>query len=166
MIELLPSDNVDFVINEARRINNFGEGHFDGAGFTDITPVGKKPFKTIEKLIDISEAVKVMVEAGLERIQRIHMQGVGLLVEEKAPLGFGTHNFAVLFETEEKLVRDIWLAGHVRNKEEQEKLTAALLLFGKEYNFILVNWDKCEYYDLRAQNKIEEFIESISSQFG
>ena len=51
MIELLPYDNLQFIKSETNRINGFAQEHFDGTGFTDITPVAEKPVKTIDKLI-------------------------------------------------------------------------------------------------------------------
>ncbi len=88
MVELLSSDNLDFLINETRRIHHFAEEHFDGTGFTDIMQIGDKPIKTIEKLIDISEIETLMIRAGLEKVQKFHMQGMRLLKADKAPFWF------------------------------------------------------------------------------
>ena len=68
----------------------------------------------------------------------------------------------MIFEKEGNLVTHIWLTGQVTNKEEQDKLTTALQLLGKEYNFIAVNWNKCNYYDLVELKSIEKFIETIA----
>jgi len=55
MLELLPFENLEFVKAETNRINNFAQDHFDNSGFTDITPIGDKPTKTIDRLIKIPE---------------------------------------------------------------------------------------------------------------
>jgi hypothetical protein len=60
MIELLPHENLDFIKAETNRIGDFAKEHFDGTGFTDITPIADKPIKTIEKLIDIAEVKSIM----------------------------------------------------------------------------------------------------------
>ena len=60
MLELLSHDNFEFVKAETKRINDFGQEHFDGSGFTNIIPISEKPIKTIEKLIDIHEIENIM----------------------------------------------------------------------------------------------------------
>ena len=160
MIELLPNDNLEFIKNETRRINNFGQEHFDGSGFSEIMPVKEKPVKTVEKLIDISEIEKLVTEAGLEKIYKFHMQGVGLLEGDKAPIGFGTNKFAIMCEKEGGLLKDIWLTGHTDNEEDKHKLINALALIGKTFNFIGVNWFKCEHYNLIEISSIKEFVKN------
>jgi hypothetical protein len=53
MIELLPKENLEFIVNETKRIEAFGKEHSVGIGFTDITIIGEKPVKTIDKRIPI-----------------------------------------------------------------------------------------------------------------
>ncbi len=164
MIELIPKENIDFVKNETKRINNFGEEHFDGTDFNNITQIGKKPIATIEKLIDIAELEEIMRQCGLDRVRKYYMQDIGLLEGDKAPLGFGTNSFAVIFENEGRLVKEIWITGQISNGKDHHKVANALLLLGKEYDLIAVNWFKCEYYDLIERISVEEFVESISDQ--
>jgi len=160
MIELIPIENLEFVKAETTRINNFGQNHFDGSGFTNITPIGEKPIKTIEKLIDLSEIQNIILKSGLEKISQFHMQGVGLLVGNKAPLGFGTNKFAIMCDKQSSFLKNIWLTGTATNEEDRQKLIKALTLIGKTFNFIGVNWYKCEYYNLVEGTSIKEFINS------
>ena len=158
MLELLPAENLEFVKRETRRIEGFGKEHFDGSGFTDITVVGEKPFKTIERLIDISEIEKIMSEAGLVKINQFVVQYEGFVEGDRAPLGFGTNTFAIICRKEKELIKDIWIAGHTKTEEDRGKLIAALLLLGQTLNFIAVNWFKSEYYNLVERQSVEEFI--------
>jgi hypothetical protein len=160
MIELLPFENLEFVKKETQRINNFGQEHFDGQSFTEITPIGEKPFNTIEKLIDISEIEDIIAKSGLEKISQFHMQDVGLLTGDKAPLGFGGKHFAIICDKQSRLLKHIWLTGHTKNDEERQKLITALKLIGSNYNFIGVDWFKCEYYNLVEDVSVKEFVET------
>ncbi len=157
MLELLPHENLDFVKAETNRINGFAQEHFDGTGFTDITPISDKPIKTIEKLIDISEIENLLTQVGLEKIRQFHMQGVGLLQGDKAPLGFGTKKFAVMCDKQNDILENIWVTGHVDN-EEKQKLIRSLLLLGQGFGFIAVNWYRGEYYNLVERSSVEDFV--------
>ena len=161
MLELLPRENIDFVQAETKRINEFGQEHFDGHGFTDITRIAEKPFKTAEKLINISEVAHLMAEVGLRKIDQFHMLGVGLLKGERAPLGFGTNKFAILCATRNDLLTDISLRGCPEDDDEKQKLIDILLLLGQTFSFFAVNWHSCEHYNLIERSSVEKFIASI-----
>ena len=79
MIELLPKENLEFIKNETKRIDEFGKEHFDGAGFTDITVIGEKPTKTIDRQILISHVNQLFNKTDLQRIEKVVMQGGGIL---------------------------------------------------------------------------------------
>jgi hypothetical protein len=160
MIELLPFENLQFVKAETNRISQFAQEHFDGVGFTDITPIAAKPFKTIDKLIDIAEVENIMTTAGLKKITRFHMQGVGLIEGDKAPLGFGMNKFVVICSREKNLLKHIWISGQTNSEEERNKLSHGLLSFGQSFNFIGVNWFKCEYYNLVEKESVDEFVKN------
>ena len=160
MLELLPHENLAFVKAETERINNFGREHFDGSGFTDITPIAEKPVPTIEKLIDIAEIERMLPDTGLEKIKQFHMQGLGLLEGDKAPLGFGTNKFAIMCERQNDLLKDIWITGHADTEGDQQKLVAALLSIGHHFNFIAVNWYQGQYYNLAEKEMVEEFVKN------
>jgi hypothetical protein len=160
MLELLPHDNLEFVKAETERINNFGQEHFDGNGFTEITPVSEKPIKTIEKLIDIAEIETIITKSGLEKIGRFHMQGAGLLEGDKAPLGFGANKFAIMCDRQDHLLKHIWVTGRTETEEEKRKLADALLSIGLTFNFIAVNWYQCEYYNLVEKSSVLKFIKN------
>jgi hypothetical protein len=160
MLELLSHDNLEFVKAETKRINDFGKEHFDGVGFTDITPISDKPIKTIEKLIDITEIEGAMSKIGLGKITHFHMQGVGFLQGSKAPLGFGTNKFAIMCDRQNNFLKNIWITGRTETHEERTKLIDALLSLGQDHNFIAVNWYKGEYYNLVERQSVEDFVQN------
>ena len=161
MIELLPNENLDFLLKETKRISEFGQEHLDGSGFSDITTIDEKPFKTIEKLIHISEIETVIAKTGLPRISIFHMQGVGILEGASAPIGFGSSKFAIMCNMQNNVLKDIWITGRTSNEIDKLKLINALQLLGQTYNFIGVNWFQCEYYNLLDKYSIDEFVTNL-----
>jgi len=160
MLELLPHDNLEFIKAETKRISDFGQEHFDGSGYTEITPVSEKPVKTIEKLIDIGEIENIITKTGLEKITHVHMQGVGLLEGNKAPLGFGTNRFAIICDRQNNLLKHIWVTGHTDTDDDKQKLAETLLVLGQTFNFFAVNWFRCEYYNLIEESSVMEFVKN------
>lgn len=160
MLELLSHDNLAFARDEAKRINDFGREHFDGAGFTNITPINEKPIKTIDKLIEIAKVESIMAKAGLERVSQFHMQGIGLLQGNKAPLGFGTNTFAIMCDNQNNHLKHIWVTGRTTTEEERQTLITALLSFGKSFNFIAIDWYQGESYSLTERPGVEAFVKN------
>jgi hypothetical protein len=160
MIELLPKENLDFIKNETKRIDEFGKEHFDGVGFADITIIGEKPVKTIDKQILINQIDLIFRSTGLQKIEKVVMQDVGLLAGGKVPLGYGSNKFAVILEGKMDFLENIWLTGRTETEAERRNLKQGLKEFGKQFGFIGVNWYKSEYYDLNDEKQIEEFIKN------
>ena len=160
MIELLPKENLEFIKNETKRIDEFGQEHFDGKGFTDITVIGEKPIKTKDRQIPISQVQQIFSKTDLQRIKKVVMQGVGLLEGDKAPLGYGSYKFAVILEEKTGVLENIWITGRTETEQERQNLKQGLKEFGKQFEFIGVDWFKSEYYDLNDEKQIEEYIKN------
>ena len=160
MIELLPKDNLEFINKESHRINEFGKEHFDGYGFTDITEIGEIPIKTIDKKIDFKSVAEIFEKNGMQRIKEVVYQNVGHLTGEKVPFGFGSNKFAILLEEDHGKLKNIWTTGRIENEELASKFKKGLSEFVKTYDFLAINWYKCESFDLHSENGIEEFIKN------
>ncbi len=159
MIELIPSENLEFVKKETKRIEAFGEEHFDGTGFTDITPIGEQSFKTLDKMIQANEVRNVFSDVGLDTVTKVHQQGVGKMTSYNPPYGFGTTSFAVLIDQDDKTgyLEHISLTGKV-NPSKLDKLTTGLMNFASKYDFIGVNWYRTFYSQLTNEKEAKEFI--------
>jgi hypothetical protein len=158
MIELVPKENFEFIINETKRIKEFGKEHSVGIGFTDITIIGDKPVKTIDKRIPVKKVGDIFIDSGLRRIQKVFMQDVGLLEDDKAPVGFGTDSFAVILESKTDILEDIWITGKTENENDRLNLKNGLLKFGRQFDFMGVDWFKSKFYDLSDEKQVEEYI--------
>ena len=160
MIELLPKDNLEFILKESKRIDEFGKAHFDGNGFTAITEIGEAPIKTINKQIDFNSAAKIFEENGMAKIEKVVYQNAGLLTDEEVPFGFGSNKFALLLDNENDILKYIWTTGRIEDDELKKQFANGLSDFAKKYDFIAVDWFKSEFYDLHNENGISEFIKN------
>lgn len=160
MVELLPKENLEFIKNETKRIDEFGQAHFDVTGFTDITVIEEKPIKTNVRQIPISQVEQILSKTDLHRVEKVVMQGVGLLEGDKAPLGYGSNRFAVIIEDKSGVLENIWITGNTETDQERQYLKQGLQEIGKQFDFIGVDWFKSEYYDLNDEKQIEEYIKN------
>ncbi len=160
MIELLPKGNLEFIKNETKRIDEFGQEHLQETGFTDITVIREKPIRTFDKQIPISQVDQIFSKSELQRIEKVVMQGVGILEGDKAPLGYGSNKFAIIIEGTSGVLENIWITGKTDTDEERQNLKQGLKEFGKQFEFIGVDWFKSEYYDLNDEKQIEEYIKN------
>ena len=86
------------------------------------------------------------------------MQDVGLLEGDKVPIGFGTNSFAVILESKTDMLENIWITGRTENENDRHNLKKGLIAFGKQFNFIGVDWFKSKFYDLGDEKQVEEYI--------
>jgi len=159
MIELLPKENLEFIKSEIRRIRDFGRKHFDGSGFSDITEVGEASISTKDLKIPISELMQIFDSTDLKRIEKLVMEGVGLLEGEQVPLAYGSNNFAILLEGKSNHLESVSFTGRTKTNQDRDNLKLGLMEFLKRYDFIGVNWFRTEYYELDTEKQIEIFIE-------
>jgi hypothetical protein len=158
MIELLPPDNLIFLQEEIKRLNDFNEKHYTPNGFTGSTVISEEPFKTIDLLINITEIEELLTNSGLRKVESVdfhapyHTTTVNLVA-------YGTNSFALICENQGNLLKEIWLTGHRKTEEDKQHLQTALMQLGLKFNFIGVNWFQHTYYYLTEQNGIKSFIE-------
>lgn len=158
MMELIPGENQDFITKEINRINNFSNENFDGIGFTDITPISEKALKTINRKIPIKDIKDIFSKSKLDIVDEIVMQGEELLEKSKIPLAFGNKDFAIIIESKDALLENIWITGAVDTQGNLIEVKKCFLEFATKYNFIAVNWFLCRSYNLKIEKEIEDFL--------
>lgn len=161
MIELYPKENLNLIINETKRISEFGQTNFDGIGFKDVTAIGEIQIKTNSKKIPIEIADEIFRNSKLKKLEKVAMQGVGTLEGEKVPLGYGNNNFAIFLEEKSGILEHIWCIGRPKKNEDSEALQDSINKFAKKFDFIGVNWFKTQYYCFDEEQDIAAFIKSF-----
>lgn len=160
MLEILPKENLEFIKNETKRIDEFSKENYNGLGYNMVTPIGNSNLKTIEKLIDIDSVLSVIKETQLKRVDKIGMIDVGILEDNDRPYAFGNKKHALLFHEKSGLLNDIWLEGKIETEEEVQQLSYALFAIGKMFNFVAVNWYSSTYFDLSNKEEAEDFVKT------
>lgn len=161
MIELVPSENLEFAIKEGQRINEFGEKHKDGLGFSDITEIAELKVKVSDRKLDFSKTLEFFKSTGLPPITQVVHQNAGLKKSEYPPFGYGCHKFGVLLEDNDGYLNRIWITGFTENEKIKSKTKSGLHNFCKIFDFIAVNWYQGTVFDLRKESQSEDFLNSV-----
>lgn len=162
MIELLPIENLDFINQETKRIRKFGEEHFDGVGFTDITEIGEMSVKMLNKLIQIEDVEVLLKQSGFEKFNNIRMQTEnGFPICEKC-LAYGDSHFAIMLSRKNDLLEHIWFVNAGLEEVQRIKLSKFLEHIYHEHALMAVNWYQGESFLLDSSKSINSFIENIT----
>ncbi|MEK6152544.1 hypothetical protein WIW50_04765 [Flavobacteriaceae bacterium 3-367] len=161
MIELVPSENLEFAIQEGQRINEFGEKHRDGLGFSDITEIAELKVKVLDRQLGFSKVLGIFQSTELPPITKVVHQNAGLKKSEDPPFGFGSQKFGILLEENDGHLNRIWLTGSTKNEEIKNHMKLGLRKFCKYFDFIAVNWYQGTVFDLREENQLLEFVNKV-----
>lgn len=158
MVEFLPRENLSFLEKETERIYNFGKDHFDGLGFTAITPIGQRQVSLYDKSIDFNSVIETIEQSGLEQVNHFVYQGQKLLTGNEKPVGYGTKNFAIICDEKGGLLSYLWISMFPKTQEEKQQLEITLNALGEIHDFYLVNWYNTTYCDLTDKQSVSDFM--------
>ncbi len=163
MVELISRENLDFVNREVKRIQDFGEEHFDGSGFTGITEIGKIPVPTVNLKLDKNEVVEVLESAGLTKYSKLIYYGGGEPTEMQNPksIVFGDLNSGIFLEPKGEILEFIWFDSYNWKDINKTNITMGLHVLGKKYGLILVDWNSNQVVDLKNKPSIDEYLKSV-----
>lgn len=164
MIEFISNKNLDYLDKETKRISNFGADNFEGQGYSGITEVTQKPQPTKILLLEFHLIQSKLLEFGISEVKKFIIQDIGLVFSSEKLKYFGNSDYAIGFDLNLNIIENIWFTGFTKNEHEVEKVVKFLKFLGEKYNFLSVNWFKCEFYDLNNSNDIESFMKNISSK--
>lgn len=158
MIEFVPEENLTFIKKETERIDEFSKAHFNGFGFSEITPIGQKTINTLDKQYDIESVISVIQESGMKKIEKFSMLDVGILEGEEAPLGFGENNYAIMCNEKDGILEDIWFEGKAENEEEFQQIINTIYTLGKVFDLVLVNWFNSSYCTIKDRVALDSYV--------
>ena len=162
MVEFVPRENIDFIVEETERIRKFAEGNRTNHGFSNITPIGQKQIGLYEKVIDFKSLTETIENSGIKKVLNFSYQGEPLLEGENCPHGYGTKNYAIMCVEKDGLLLDLWLSQFPRTLEERQQLRLTLNAIGVIHDFYLVNWYNSTYCDLRDAASIDDFMKEYA----
>ena len=152
-IELSPAENLEYLTQECRKIEDFSKEHFDGHGSTEIYVRKRPPTELTNRKISLDEFSKSFIELGFVK-KNLRFFGFPksdfnqfVLEKEKVNIYYGySGNF----------VNSIYFNGHVTEKEKP-LFTSVLLTLSKSFDLVLVDWNLEELFDTRNELEIDRF---------
>lgn len=151
-IQLLPFENIEFILNEIEVIIGFKKENFNINGCDKIFVRNSPNFPLISKNIKFSELQKVIEQNDFEKITNVNI-GYGNNFTKSLTNGYGTNNCAVLIDCNNKIVENIWFIYYWNSTEiEKEKLNNLLVEINQICNQILIDWNQCIIVELTKDN--------------
>jgi len=160
MIEIISSKNITFVKKEIERVSKFGEEHYNGAGYTDITHIEEKPFLTEKLEISKKEVIGLLELQGLTRYPKLMYYGGGEPTEIKEPksIVYGELSSGIFLEPENEILKHIWFDSYNWKEISKTKIADGLHAIGLKYDLILVDWNGNQIVDLKNKSEIEKYL--------
>lgn len=156
--EIFSSKNIEFAKSESSRIAKFGEQHYNGNGFTEITMVESCPFPISKSNISEKDLIDTFENAGLPKIMDIYYAGKKKPIENSKFKVYGENLMGIFYETEESIISNLWFANYNFKNSDKTIITVALNEIGKKFDLILVDWNSCEIIDLKKITEIECYL--------
>ncbi|MEO1031621.1 MAG: hypothetical protein AAFX55_09465 [Bacteroidota bacterium] len=156
-VELIPEENFDELIKQARNVQDFVKQHFDQGGYTDIMIRKENGFKLIQRRIKLEELDSILSDLPIKKYTEV---STGIKPEEmKSPntFGYGENYNGIFFDFESDFVKGIWIAG--TPEVHNEKLVQALNTIGTKWNLLLMDWNSLELIDLKNKEQIEKYLD-------
>ncbi|WP_405567079.1 hypothetical protein [Polaribacter sp. Asnod6-C07] len=161
-VELVPKENMEFILADNKRIKKHGEEHFSGKGFTEITEIEEIPFKTEKMRISIEKITKLFESIGLSKYEKLLYCGGGKPTEIENPktIAYGEFESAIFLEPSNGELKHIWIDSNNWENLPTTKIENGLKAIGKEFDLILVDWISNKVIDLKNEIEIEKYIKT------
>jgi hypothetical protein len=159
-IEIVPSENKEFIKKQIRQISDLSGKSNDGAGFTDIFVRGKLPAPTISKEFRADYLETTLLHLKFLKANYIRFDARETLnCETGGTKAFGFPNFTIFFDTEGKFVKNIWIhIGLIVSAPQFDIIQVALYALGEECELILIDWSSSELFDLADKTQIDKYL--------
>ena len=156
-IEIIPNENFDELIKEARSVEDFSGKHFDGGGYTDVYVREDNGLKLEERKMQVSELNEILSKLPVDKhtIVTTGIRPDEMLSENT--LGYGENYNGLFFDFKDGIVSNIWISGELNMNDE--KLISVLNEIGEKWSLLLMDWNSLELIDLKNKEQIKKYIE-------
>jgi hypothetical protein len=159
-IEIVPSENKDFIQKQSKHIDELASNSRSGSGFTETFCRGQMTFTTVSKEIRVDYFEKTLSDFKFQKAKHIRYDKSEILnCETGKTKAFGFSNFTIFFDTENEFVKNIWLdIGLIVSVTQFDLIQDTLYTLGEECEFILIDWNSLKLYDLADRNQIQDYL--------
>lgn len=142
-IEIVPSENRDFIQKQSEQINELASKSRTDYGFTETFGRGPMPVTTISKEIRIDYFEKTLTDFKFQKAKHIRYDKSEILnCETGKTRAFDFSNFTIFFDTEDEFVKNIWLdIGLIVSAPQFELIQDTLYTLGEECELALIDWN-------------------------
>jgi len=155
-IEILPKENLEFIIREFKQIESVEKTE----SFTDIHERGRKPITTLSKEIRVDYLERTLTSQGLSKAEKILYERIEMMDAKKGKIrAFYLPDFIFFYEIEDEFIKNIWLKIDLLvSVTEIDVIEQALYILGEEYDFLLVDWISLKIVDLASKTEVRRYL--------
>lgn len=159
-IEIVPSENREFIKRQSQQIDELASNSRTGYGFTETFGRGPMPVTTLSKEIRADYFEKTLTDFKFQKAKHIRYDKSKILnCETGKTKAFGFSNFTIFFDTEDEFVKNIWLGtGLIVSAPQLDLIQDTLYTLGEECEFILIDWNSLRLYDLADRKQIQDYL--------
>lgn len=163
-IEAVSDENLDWCVDQSRRIDEFSSAHRNGDAYTEMYVRLPNPVELMTKSISIEEISQVLTPY-LQPYDVVRT-GYSTYVETlSGTLAFGNEPAIIVFaEHRDRLISAIWFTLQPSDEEQIEIATAALRTLAK-WSLIFVDWGWSRVIHLNDDDAIREYLRERAEVF-
>lgn len=160
-VEIVPAENLHLLLMQADNIEDFGEKHSEGSGYTDMMVRAEHEIPLKDRRIKTSELEAILGGLAVPKNEQVST-GIrpGEITCERT-IGYGENYHGLFFDYEGEIVNSVWITGTYAF--DSGKLLDTLHEIGARWNLLLMDWNSLELIDLRKRESIEKYIYSKGS---
>jgi hypothetical protein len=158
-VEIVPIENKAFIERQSSEIKNQADKK-DIFGFSKVYERKSLPVPTFFKEIRTDYLKYTLSGFGLPNAKHIRYNGEKIIEGQSNKVkAYGFYNFTIFFDTEDELVKYIWLStGLIVDIAQFELIKSVLYTLGEENEFILIDWNSLEMIDLRNRSQLDNYL--------
>ena len=159
-IEIVPSENKTFIQKQCEQIDGLATKSRTNYGFTETFEKGTMSVTTASKEIRIDYFEKTLTDFKFQKARHIRYDKNEILnCETGKTRAFGFSNFTIFFDTEDELVKNIWVGIRLIVSAPQfDLIQDVLYTLREECELILIDWNSLELIDLADRNQIQKYL--------
>ena len=159
-VEIVPFENKEFILKQARQIDELAGKSKNDYGFSEIFGRDEMLTATISKKIRIDYLENTLTSFQFQKAKHIRYdKGTILNCETGKTKAFGFSNFTIFFDTEDELVKNIWIdIGLIVSVKQFDLIESALHSLGQKCGLILIDWNSLKLFDLADKTQIQNYL--------
>jgi hypothetical protein len=159
-IEIVPSENREFIKKQSRQIDQLASNSRTDYGFTETFGRGPMPVTTVSKEIRVDYLEKTLTDFKFQKARHIRYgKNETLNCEVGDTKAFGFSNFTIFFDTEDEFVKNIWLGiGLIVSAPQFDLIKDTLYTLGEDGELVLIDWNSLRLYDLTDRGQIQDYL--------